>query len=89
MATYRASDEIEIAYQEIIALIRRCADEYSMSPLEVLACAANMVGKIIAAQDQEEIPIEEVMDVVLRNIEIGNNQAIDLLRSVHRTAGNA
>lgn len=81
---HEAKPEHEVLYQELIALCRRCAD--NMTPLEILAVAANMVGKIIAMQDQRTTTPEMAMKVVSRNIEVGNAQALAEISSSHGQA---
>ncbi len=69
-----AKPEHEVTYQELVALVNRHATE--MTALEILAIAANMIGKIIAMQDQRSITTDMAMTIVTRNIEIGNQQAL-------------
>jgi hypothetical protein len=69
--------EHELAYQEIADLLKRHAA--GMTALELLAIAANMVGKIVAMQDQRTVSPEQAMRIVARNIEEGNKQAIEEL----------
>lgn len=57
-----------------------------MSALELLAIAANMVGKLIAMQDQRTITPRRAMDLVVMNLEIGNQQ---VMASISNTKGNA
>ena len=83
--TLVATTEHEVTYQEICSLVSRHAS--TMTPLEILAVAANMVGKLIAMQDQRTITAEKAMVVVSRNIEIGNQQALDVLSK--QQAGSA
>lgn len=70
--------EHEVAYQELAALIGKNAG--TMTGLELLAIAANMVGKLIALQDQRTVTPALAMEVVSKNIEIGNEQAIAEVR---------
>lgn len=70
--------EHEVAYQDIIKLVAKHADK--LSSVELLAIASNMLGKLIAAQDQRQLTPEEVMDIVSVNIEIGNQQALEQLK---------
>lgn len=70
-----ASPEHEIAYQDICALVNKHANK--MTPLELLTIAANMVGKLIALQDQRTTSTELAMETVIRNLESGNQQVID------------
>lgn len=75
--------EHEVAYQEVVALLRR---HQKLSAIELVAIAANLLGKLIALQDQRAITPDEVMRIVEHNIEIGNEQA---LAELQRTEGNA
>lgn len=77
MSLHKAKPEHEVAYQDLAALIRKHADK--MTALEVLAVAANMVGKIIAMQDQRTTTPAVAMAIVAENIEYGNKQMLDLL----------
>ena len=69
-----AKSEHEATYQELVAIVRRHADQ--LSALEILAIAANMVGKLIALQDQRTVSPSAAMEVVSKNIEMGNQQAL-------------
>ena len=80
MSVHIAKPEHEIAYQEIVSLIRRQTDKHGLSAMELLAVAANMLGKIIALQDQREVTPAMALKTVAANIEMGNGQAINELR---------
>lgn len=80
-----AKPEHEITYQTLAALLKKSADEHQLTKLEVLAVAANMIGKLIALQDQRVTTPEAAMNVVARNIEIGNGQALHELNSTGGT----
>ena len=69
--------EHEIAYQDIIALINKHAGH--LDSIEMLAVAANAVGKMIALQDQRKWTGPQVMEVVAQNIEHGNQQVLQQL----------
>lgn len=73
MGKHLAKPEHEAAYQDLIALISKHPD---VSKIELLAIAANMVGKIVALQDQRIMTAEEAMKVVAINIEHGNSQVL-------------
>lgn len=77
MGEQRPKPEHEVAYQDLCALVRRHAD--AMTALELLAVAANMVGKLVALQDQRRTSPALAMEVVAKNIEIGNRQAVGAL----------
>lgn len=85
MSVKTAKPEHEVAYQDLAALLARHADK--MSAEEVLAIAANMVGKLVAMQDQRKFTPAAAMEIVDRNIELGNQQVIDELRT--KTGGSA
>ena len=79
-----ANPEHEIAYKDLCALVGKHAD--SITAIEMLAIASNLVGKLIALQDQRTMTRDTAMEVVIRNIELGNRQAI---AQVENTVGNA
>lgn len=58
----------------------------SMPAEELLAVASNFLGKLCALQDQRRYTSAMVMDIVIRNLEIGNQQ---MLREIQGTKGNA
>jgi len=76
MSTHLAKPEHEIAYHDLCEFVRKHAD---LTSLELLAVAANMVGKLIALQDQRAISPSLAMELVAKNIEHGNKQVIDQL----------
>lgn len=77
MSIQKARPGHEVAYQDIAALLNRHTGD--LKAIEVLAIAANMVGKLVALQDQRRTTPEQAMEIVARNIEIGNRQVIDQL----------
>jgi len=79
-----AKPEHEVAYQDICSLVNKHADK--MSALELLAVAANMLGKLVALQDQRTTTPSQAMEVVAQNIEFGNRQVLDQLQ---QTQGRA
>lgn len=72
-----AKPEHQVAYDDLIGLLRKHADK--MSKEDILAVAANMLGKIIALQDQRITPPERAMKIVSRNMTIGNRDAIEMV----------
>ncbi len=83
--TVRASKpEHEVLYQELVAILRRHGDE--MSSEEMLAIGANLLGKLLAYQDQRTMTRERGLEIIINNIELGNQQAID---EVMKSKGNA
>lgn len=73
-----ARPEHEVAFQDVHALLAKHADK--LTAAEMLAVAANLVGKLIAFQDQRRMTPEEAMKIVRLNIEEGNRQAVEHLR---------
>lgn len=76
MKVHVAKPEHEICYQDMAAFLRR---HEKLTPLEILAIAANMVGKLVAMQDQRKVTPEMAMQVVSLNIEAGNKTVIEAL----------
>lgn len=77
MSLHIAKPEHEVAYQDICGLVSRHADK--LTSLELLAVAANMLGKLVALQDQRTVTPAKAMEVVAKNIEHGNKQVLDQL----------
>lgn len=69
--------EHQVAYEDLAELLRKHAD--SMTQEELLAVAANMLGKIIALQDQRITSRERALEIVGRNIELGNAEMLELV----------
>jgi len=72
-----ASPAHEVVYQELVALMNRHAAD--LSPIEILAIAGNLIGKLIAMQDQRVTSKAVAMETVIRNLEHGNQQVVDAL----------
>jgi hypothetical protein len=79
-----AAPEHEVAYQDLVALVRKHAEH--LSSVEMLAVAANMLGKLVAMQDQRMLTPAMAMELVAQNIEEGNRQAIE---NIQQSKGNA
>lgn len=73
-----AKPEHEVAYQDICALVSKHAAK--VSAMELLAIAANMLGKLVALQDQRAITPRDALKMVAANIEGGNKQILDQLK---------
>lgn len=50
--------------------------EFPLTPIEMLALTAQLVGNLIAYQDQRELTAEDAMGLVSANIVEGNEIAI-------------
>ena len=84
MSVKLAEPKHEVAYQELVLLINRHAAEISAE--EILAIAANMLGKLMALQDQRTMTPQKATEIVAKNIEAGNKQVIDALMQSKGTA---
>lgn len=80
----KAKPEHEVAYQELVALCSKHKDKVTAE--ELLAIAANLVGKLMALQDQRTMTPRMAFEIVLKNVEAGNQQA---MRELTETKGNA
>ena len=78
MSLHLAKPQHEIAYQELIALVNKHAGH--LDALEMLAVASNMVGKLVALQDQRKVTPAMAMKVVALNLEQGNKMVIDQIQ---------
>lgn len=85
MGIHIAKPEHEVAFQDLSKLLQKHAA--TVSALDMLAIGANMVGKLVALQDQRVITPKSAMEVVAKNIEIGNEQMIKNIRD--NIAGSA
>ncbi len=77
MSLKTAKPEHEVAYQDLCALVNKHAGK--LSSLELLAVASNMLGKLVALQDQRTVTPAMAMEVVAQNIEHGNKQVLQQL----------
>lgn len=77
MSVNLAKPEHEIAYQDLCRLVNKHADK--LTALELLAIASNMLGKLVALQDQRIVTPAQAMEIVAQNIEHGNKQVLDQL----------
>lgn len=72
-------------YREMTATIDRHAG--NLSAAEILALMSNVIGKLIAMQDQRTMTAERAMMIVGDNIEEGNREMF--VSSILETKGNA
>lgn len=65
-------------YQEVHSAISAVLNIYAgdLTPLELLALASQMVGQLIAIQDQRETTASEAMEIVIHNIRVGNENVV-------------
>lgn len=59
---------------DAIALLNKHAG--GLDATEMLALSAHLVGQIIAMQDQQKVSCERALDIVGRNIEVGNAEVL-------------
>lgn len=84
MSTHKTSElHHQVAMEDMLLLLNAYAGR--VSGLELLAIAANLTGKIAAMQDAATVTSEDVIEIIRKNLEIGNQEAI-----LHmHTKGNA
>ena len=69
---------------DTIMLLKKHAG--NLDAKEMLALAAHLVGQIIAMQDQRTVSREIALEIVTRNIEVGN---AEVLSELGKSAGAA
>lgn len=69
---------------DIDALMKKHADR-GLSAMEILAIASQVVGMLIALQDQRNVTRELAMETVIANLEAGNQRVLEMVRN---TQGN-
>lgn len=84
MSIHKAKQEHEVAYADLIVLLNKHAAK--LTAFELLAVAANLVGKLVAMQDQRLITPQLAMETVAQNLEVGNQQVIEELSKSMGTA---
>lgn len=84
MKSFGPNDADKALHADITALIKRHLTPDTQH--RVLAIAAQVVGQVLALQDQR-IPTDVHFQVILRNIEEGNQRVIDEL--ANKTEGSA
>lgn len=77
MSLHLAKPEHEVLYQDLCKLVGKHGD--AISAQEMLAVAANMLGKLVAMQDQRTMSPALAMEIVAQNLEHGNKMVLDQL----------
>jgi len=77
MSLHLAKPEHEVAYQDLCQLVNKHADK--LTAIELLAVAANMLGKLVALQDQRTTSPAMAMEIVAQNLEHGNKMVLEQL----------
>lgn len=77
MSYHQAKPEHQVLYQDLIRLIDKHAGK--LTSAEMIAVAANVLGKLIAYQSPRIMTPEMAMEIVIRNIEVGNQQVLEQL----------
>jgi hypothetical protein len=72
--------------QELLAVMKRHIDQKNLSAIEALAICAAVTGMCIALQDKNAVTPDQAMEVVSRNIEIGNARMV--MESTGNTEGS-
>lgn len=88
MHNVQAQPHHDALHKELSAVMKKYADTYKMSQMEVLAVVSVMTGQVLALQDQSAHTPEEYMQLVADNIELGNQTIVNQLRDA-KPAGSA
>lgn len=64
-------------YDLLRALQHSIATVPNMPAIEILAIASQFVGQLVALQDAKTMTTDRAMQIVLGNIEIGNQEAVN------------
>ena len=59
---------------DVVEVMRKHKD---LRAVEMLAMASHVVGQIVAMQDQRNVTPQVAMEIVARNLEQGNKDALD------------
>ena len=73
----RTKADHEEAYQDLCQLLNKYAGK--MTPAEMMAVAANLLGKLMALQDQRTMTTAQALEIIKNNLELGNKQVVDQL----------
>jgi len=75
VATKVFNETHEAARQAMLETLRPFAGE--MSIIELVAVASQFLGQLVAMQDGRVYTLEQINDVVTKNIELGNQSIIN------------
>jgi len=70
-----AQPQHEALFQDLCQILQKYSGQLSAE--EVLAIAANMLGKLIALQDQRTMTREKALKIITLNLEYGNKQVVN------------
>lgn len=84
MTKKKTDEHNEAFYQDLVHLIHK--HDKTNTAEAMLAIASNIVGKLIAQQDQRTMTTQRAMQIVMDNIEMGNAQ---LVAEVANSKGSA
>lgn len=84
MKKHATTDADKALHADIAALCKRHLTPDTSE--RVLAVAAQVVGQVLAMQDQRKFTSEMAMQIVIENIQVGNRHALE---EIQNTKGNA
>jgi len=84
MKSFMANEHHNKLKDDLAAVLKKHGEH--LSPQEILAIAAQVVGMIVALQDQRTMTPDMAMELVARNIQSGNKAAIE--QSLGEVKGN-
>lgn len=74
MAMIKATDKHQQVHKDFTDVLRKHQD---LSALEMLALTSQLVGQLLALQDQRAMSKEQYLEVVIKNLENGNLGAVE------------
>lgn len=74
MGVKRPTPDHHAFRNDVIALLKKHAGH--LDSQDMLALASHLVGQLIAMQDQRKVTREIALDIVERNIEVGNAEVL-------------
>jgi hypothetical protein len=75
--------EMRAFQDDAMALLRKHSD--ALDAQDAMALTAQMVGMLLAGQDQRTITVERALAVIHANIELGNATAVKMLHDADTT----
>jgi hypothetical protein len=80
MATIEPRVQQQAFYADVATLLKKHGE--SLSVIEMLAIASQIVGKLVGMQDPNSLTMEAVMETVMMNIRAGNQEMVEFAQSM-------
>lgn len=83
MQSYDVKPEHQALWEDLTEVIQKHS---KVGGQEILAILSQMVGQVIAMQDSNVITVKIAMEIVHRNMMVGNESAIQLMQGPEGSA---